>query len=344
MRWPEPPLGIALAMAACLLAGVYLAIQRSAAPARPRTVLSPYLHVPTGSGLPELAQAMVEQRYLRDTNGFARAADAAGLRSVRAGRFALSRGLPLKAMLARLGTLPNEPVRLVVQGVRTKYELAEKMGRELELDSAELVGLLSDSAFLAPYGTTPENALTVFVPNTYFVYWNTSAKGFVQRMARERERFWTPERTRKARAQGLRPDEVYVLASIVEKETNQNREKPRIAGVYLNRLRTDNWRLEADPTVIFAVGDFSIRRLRAPHLSYDSPYNTYLYRGLPPGPICMPSIASLEAVLDAEQHGYWFFCANVDGSGFHHFSENFQQHKDYAQRWHEKMDREGVAR
>jgi UPF0755 protein len=341
----SPPFWITVLLAAGLLLGGYLAINRMNAPkARRPAPLSPYLLVPTGSRLEDLARAMVEQRFLRDTAGFRRAAAAAGLDSVRAGRFDLPRGLPLEAMLARLDTLPNEPVHLLLEGVRTRYELAGEVGRQLEADSAELMALLSDSALLAGHGLRPENALAAFLPNTYFVYWNTSARSFLQRMLRERDRFWSADRKKKAAALGIQPAEVYVLASIVDKETNQNAEKPRIAGVYLNRLRTPNWRLEADPTVIFAVGDFSIRRLRAHHLSFDSPYNTYLYRGLPPGPICMPSIASIDAVLNAEQHGYWFFCANVDGSGTHHFSENLQQHKEYARRWHEKMDREGVPK
>lgn len=338
----RPLFWILTALSACLLAAVFLVIRRMSPTQPPKPLAPGYVYVPSGSGLGELAQALLAQGYVADTLRFRQEALALGIDTVRAGRFLVPQGLPLRELLSRLDTLPNDPVRLVLQGFRTKAALAGFVGRQLECDSTEIAAALSDSALLAANGFTTENALAGFVPNTYHVFWNTSAREVVKRMFRESARFWNEERLAKARKQGINTKEAYILASILEKETNRDDEKRRMAGVYLNRLRTKQWRLEADPTVIFAVGDFSIRRLRPEHLSFDSPYNTYRYAGLPPGPICMASIASIDAVLEAEKHDYWFFCAKVDGTGYHHFSRNLNEHREYAKLWHQKMDREGV--
>jgi UPF0755 protein len=156
-------------------------------------------------------------------------------------------------------------------------------------------------------------------------------------MLNEYQKFWTEQRIQKAKSLGMSIAEVSILASIVDKETNQNDEKPRIAGVYINRLH-DNWKLQADPTVVYAVGNFEMKRVLYIHLEIDSPYNTYKYAGLPPGPICLPTIAGIDAVLNAEKHGYYYFAAKPDGSGYHNFAKTYNQHLNFARQFHKYLN------
>jgi UPF0755 protein len=172
----------------------------------------------------------------------------------------------------------------------------------------------------------------LFIPNTYEFYWNTNTQQFLKRMKKEYDRFWTPERLAQARSLELTPLQVLTLASIVEEETNYNDEKSRVAGVYINRVHS-NMLLQADPTVKFAIKDFSIKRVLNTHLSYASPYNTYLNKGLPPGPICTPSIKTIDAVLNAEHHDYLYFCANPDKPGTHVFAKTYHEHQLNAKRY-----------
>jgi len=196
-----------------------------------------------------------------------------------------------------------------------------------------LLSVFRDKSFLIEIGYTEETLLTAFIPNTYEMYWNTDPKAFVHKMIKEHAAFWDKNNRRaKAQALGLSEKEVYTLASIVERETNANIEKATIAGVYLNRLRI-GMKLQADPTSVFATRDFGTRRVTEYHTSYDSPFNTYVYKGLPPGPISMASIPSLDAVLNPEKHNYLYFCAKPDESGTHAFAETFAAHKVNAERF-----------
>jgi UPF0755 protein len=182
--------------------------------------------------------------------------------------------------------------------------------------------------------------MTLFISNTYEVFWTTEPKDFLVRMKKEHDKFWSPERIAKAKKNNLTPEQAYTVASIVEKETLANQEKARIAGVYLNRYR-DGWKLEADPTVVYATKQFDLRRILKTHLAIDSPYNTYMYIGLPPGPIYLPSIKSIEAVLAPEQHKYMFFCAAPDNSGTHTFAETLAQHNANADLYHKWLNTQG---
>jgi UPF0755 protein len=187
-----------------------------------------------------------------------------------------------------------------------------------------------DQEVLSELGYTPENIMSLFIPNTYQVYWNTSPQNLLKRLQVENDAFWAKKNRReKAKSLGLSTQEVYTLASIVEKESLVMDEKPIIAGVYLNRLKK-GMLLQADPTVVFAVGDFSIQRVLNKHLAIDSPYNTYKNVGLPPGPICMPSISSIDGVLNAEKHNYIFFCAKPNSGGRHAFANTLAGHNRNA--------------
>ena len=188
----------------------------------------------------------------------------------------------------------------------------------------------------------PETAMTAFIPNTYDFYWNTDAKTFFEKMWKENEVFWSKNnRLNKAKNLNLSKEEVYTLASIVEKETNQNDEKNRMAGVYVNRLKK-GMRLQADPTVVFATRDFTTKRVLDKHTQFDSPYNTYMYAGLPPGPISMASISSIDGVLNAEDHDYLYFCAKGDGTGYHSFAKTLSGHNANARRYAQNLRKRGL--
>ena len=221
-----------------------------------------------------------------------------------------------------------------------KTDLAERLERQLMLSGDDLLRLLDDSAYCASLGFTPETILTLFIPNTYEVYWNLSAEKLMQRMKREYDAFWTPARLSKAKAVGLTPIEVAVLASIVEEETAAADEYPVVAGLYINRLRR-GIPLQADPTVKFAVGDFTLRRILFEHLKVDSPYNTYKHTGLPPGPLRVPSTRSIDAVLNYMKHNYLYMCAKEDFSGRHNFARTLAEHNRNARRYQAELNRRG---
>lgn len=262
---------------------------------------------------------------------------------IKPGHYVIYNGWSNNQLIDMFRSGKQSPVRVTFNNVRNIYELAGKIGRQIEPDSASLVNLLTDSSYLATMGLNKFTAPIIFIPNTYQVYWTITSKEFISRMYQEYQKFWTPERRKKAKELSLNPEQVVVLASIVQKETNDNAEKPEIASVYINRLNM-GWRLQADPTVIFALEDYSIHRVLNVQKKVDSPYNTYMHRGLPPGPICMPSISSLEAVLNPAHTDYMYFCAKDDLSGSHVFSKNSVQHQLNAQKYQEALDKMRVYR
>ncbi|MEP7195455.1 MAG: endolytic transglycosylase MltG [Saprospiraceae bacterium] len=257
-------------------------------------------------------------------------------KSVKEGRYLIKPGMNNYSILSKLRSGNQDPVKMTLNNVRDIQHLCGKISGYLILDSLNLVDRLSDSSYLSEIGYTKENILSLFIPNTYELYWNTTFDKFIQRMQFENKKFWnTNGRAQKAAELNLKQSEVYTLASIVEKETNFEAERPVIAGVYLNRLKT-NMRLQADPTVVFALGVSGLQRVLLGHLSHVSPYNTYLNDGLPPGPIYMPTINSLEAVLNPEKHDYIFFCAKEGFEGVHSYASTLKQHLQNAknyQRW-----------
>lgn len=241
--------------------------------------------------------------------------------------------------LLRNGT--QEPMNFVVPTSRTMDRLAAALSKSLMVDSAEIATALTDSTYLATHGYTKATIPALFIPNTYEVYWDISVDKLMERMERENNRFWTAERKTKAEACGLTREQVATLASIVDEETANDAEKPMIAGLYLNRLRM-GMPLQADPTVKFAVGDFSLRRILNKHLKVESPYNTYLVEGLPPGPIRIASIAGLEAVLNHAEHNYLYMCAKEDFSGTHNFARTLSEHYANARRYVKALNARGI--
>lgn len=255
----------------------------------------------------------------------------------------------LKANMSNLDALRllisghQTPVKLTFNNARKIEELAAKLTVNLQMDSLTLAPYLLSDSVASAYGFTRETFISMFLPNTYEVYWTASPKDLFDRMKKEYDRFWSQARINKAKNLGLNPIKVAIVASIVDAETNKMDEAPRIAGVYLNRLNQGH-RLQADPTLVFALGDFEIRRILNKDKEFDSPYNTYKYYGLPPGPINMPSIAALEAVLNAEEHEYLYFCAKEDFSGYHAFAKEYRDHVNNAKRFQKALNQEKIYR
>jgi UPF0755 protein len=247
--------------------------------------------------------------------------------------------------LIRMFTKGEEsPVKLTFNNtIRTRQQLCGRLGAVLLLDSATLNQYMDSVPFLKQYGLTPETAVCLFIPNTYEVYWSMTPEQLFDRMQKEFNRFWNRERRAKAEALGLTPQEVATLASIVEGETHRTEEHPIIASLYLNRLHRE-MPLQACPTVIFAVGDFTMHRVLNKHLEIDSPYNTYKHTGLPPGPIRLPQPSALDAVLNAPRTDYLFMCANPDFSGTHVFSETAAQHERVARAYRQKLNERNIKK
>lgn len=235
------------------------------------------------------------------------------------------------------------PVNLVLSGtMRLKGAIARKVANQMMLDSASVAEALSDSALLSGYGFTPSDVFSLIMPDTYQVYWTASVKDILDKQKAAYDAFWTAGNVAKAEALGLNPKQVSVVASIVKSESNYAPEYPSIAGVYLNRLR-QGMRLQADPTVAFCYG-YTLNRILFRHLEYDSPYNTYLYEGLPPGPICVPDKPSLEAVLNPDLHGYLYFCASAAMDGTHKFASTYSEHLRNAGEFQRALDLARYAR
>ena len=232
-------------------------------------------------------------------------------------------------------------MNLVIGSVRTLDKLARNVGNQLMIDSAEIMQALHDTARWNSQGYTPENLPSLFIPETYQVYWDMDTRTFLNRMAKEHDHFWNQSRRAKADSLGMTPAEVATLASIVEEETNNRKEKPIVAGLYINRLRA-GIPLQADPTVKFALQDFSLRRITNAHLNFPSPYNTYLNTGLPPGPIRIPSPAGIDAVLNYTRHNYLYMCAKEDFSGTHNFASTYAVHMQNARKYWNALNKRKI--
>lgn len=303
-----------------------------------------YFYIPTGSGFQDVSNALVQQGIIINQTTFDWVSEQKKYKlNVKPGRYLLENGMSNNELVNLLRSGNQEPVMVTFNNVRFKEELAGKVGKFIEADSTEIINLLNSNSFVSKYGFNTTTFLTIFLPNTYEFWWNTSAEQFVERMTTEYKKFWTTERKQKAKIIGLSQSEVSILASIVQKETNKTDEKPTVAGVYLNRLKK-GMLLQADPTLVYANRDFEARRVLNSHKAIDSPYNTYKYKGLPPGPICLPSIESIDAVLNAKSHNYLYFCAKADNSGYHSFASTYSQHLQNAREFQRELNRRKVYR
>ena len=301
-----------------------------------------YIYIHTGADFPAVKNLLSGHHYLRDLKSFEWVAQKKKYdMKVRPGRYKICYGMNNNELVNLLRSGKQEPVRVILQNVRTPEELAGKIASQIEGDSISILNLLRDPDYLWEFGAGPATIFTLFIPNTYEFLWNTTADQFIRRMYKERQKFWNDERLTQMSQEGLDIPGVITLASILEKETAKNTEKPVIAGVYLNRIRK-SWPLQADPTLIFAWNDYTIKRVLNKHKEINSPYNTYKYTGLPPGPICLPSVSSIDAVLNYEKHGYMYLCAKDDLSGYHNFAVTLAEHNRNAERYQAALKRLNV--
>lgn len=261
--------------------------------------------------------------------------------NIRTGRYEITRDNGAFMVFRKLKNGLQQSVNLTIPEVRTMGRLAGAIARKIMADSLTLYNTLTDSVVCAKYGYTPETMICMFLPNTYGVYWNISIDKLLEKMQKESTKFWNFERTKKAEAMGMTKEQVMTLASIVDEETANTAEKPMIAGMYYNRLKAD-MPLQADPTIKFALQDFGIRRIYHNMLNVKSPYNTYKNTGLPPGPIKVPSIAGIDAVLNHIRHNYMYMCAKEDFSGTHNFAETYDEHLRNAARYAKALNERGV--
>lgn len=257
---------------------------------------------------------------------------------VKPGRFEIKKGESIFDVVRTFRNNRQSPVKLVINKLRIREDIAKVIGKNFSTDSASAFLFLNNSDLLTKINTDTNSLLTTIIPNTYFFNWNTSTKNILLRLKSEEKKFWSENnRMQKADLLGFTPKQVYILASIVEEETNKNNEKGNIASVYINRLNI-GMPLAADPSVKFALKDFAIKRILYTHLMVASPYNTYKNKGLPPGPICTPSIKTIDAVLGAPSTDYLFFVAKSDFSGYHHFSNNYAEHQQYAKAYQKALN------
>lgn len=262
-------------------------------------------------------------------------------RSFKPGHYVLLPGMNVVEVARMLKLGLQTPVRVTINNVRTAGQLAGKLARQIDADSLSVAQALASKELAAEVGFDSLTLFSMFIPDTYEFYWTVSPEELVRRMKREYDRFWTPERDARRKRSGLSRLEVMTLASIVYEETRKTDEMPRIAGVYVNRLRR-GIPLQADPTVKYAMQDFGLRRILYRHLKYPSPYNTYINKGLPPSPICMPGINAIDAVLNYEVHDYIFFCARPTFDGYHNFARTLSEHNANARAYSAELNRRKI--
>ena len=261
--------------------------------------------------------------------------------SIKPGHYSLSKGMATNNLVNMLKAGNQSTVEVTFNQLRFMPELAGKVAHYLQPDSVELLNYLTDSAVIRKAGFNRYSFHALFIPNTYRFYWTTTPAEFLSRMEKEYKNFWNAERRTQAKAIGLTPEEVITLASIVQEETIQSDEKPVVAGLYLNRLKR-GMLLQADPTIRYAIGDFSVHRILNKYLTTNSPFNTYKYKGLPPGPINFPERSSIEAVLHADHNNYYYMCAKDDFSGYHNFARTLSQHNINAEKYRRALNHKKI--
>jgi UPF0755 protein len=299
------------------------------APASSYDGSNPYLYIRTGNATKEaVLGSLKDSSLMKHPGAFEWLGDQLNIwQKLRPGKYAITGSESVFSLVRKIRNNRQEQVNLTITKLRTKNDLAQLVGRKFETNAETFLAYITNADSLKHFGLDTNTIMTLVLPDTYTYYWSTSPKRILQKLEQQHQKFWTAERKNKAAALGLTPEEVYILASIVEEETLRNDEKPIISSVYLNRLRKGMY-LGADPTIKFALNDFSLKRIYFGHINStaSNPYNTYKNKGLPPGPICTPQTTTIEAVLNTQQTNYLFFCAKPNGNGYHAFAENETDH------------------
>lgn len=303
---------------------------------------TPYVFIKTGASYDDFIKALEEKEVLNNIGSFKAAAGKMNLaNNLKPGRYAVKEGMNNRTLINKIKAGNQDAVKLKFQNIRKKENFAAYLAKNMESDSLAFIKVIDSAALIEKYGFNADNIYTMFIPNTYELYWNISPMDFFEKMQKEYVKFWNDERKRKAAALNLNPIQVTILASIVDSEALYDKEMPTIAGLYLNRLNRGIL-LQADPTVIFANDDFTVKRVTNALLSVNSKYNTYKYAGLPPGPITMPSIKAIDAVLSPEKNNYIYMCAKEDFSGYHNFAETQAQHDINAKKYREALNKRNI--
>ena len=299
--------------------------------------------IPTGSNFEFVSNNLLEQNIIKNQDSFEWLAGVKGYdQNVKPGRFKIENNWSNSDLINHIRLAGNSiPVRVTFHNIKRLSELAGLIGNQIEADSTELMEAFFNEEWMKEKGLTKETAQSIFIPNTYELYWNTSGEQFTKRMYQEYDRFWTVERKELAKRIGLSPFEVSTLASIVEAETKKRDEMPKVAGLYINRLKI-GMRLQSDPTVVFAINRPNVHRVYKADLKVESPYNTYIHTGLPPGPIGFPSQQALLSVVNHFESNYLYMCAKPDYSGYHNFAKSYSQHQKYAAQYHRFLRKEGI--
>lgn len=297
-----------------------------------------YFYVKTGSVYSDVKKSLVEKKLINNTFFFDLIAKQLKYpQRVKAGRYRIKTGTSVLGLVRMLRSGSQEPVNLVINKLRLKEDLAQKIAANFETDSISVMQVLNNPDNLRKYGVNSNTVMTTVIPNTYSIYWNTSPQKIMDKLYAEKQKFWNAARLEKVKKLNLTPEQVYTMASIVEEETNKEGDKGKIASVYMNRIAT-GMRLQADPTVKFALKNFALTRILHGHLATQSPYNTYQNTGLPPGPICTPSVKTIDAVLNAPQTNYIYFVAKPDFNGYSNFATTYQEHLVFAKAYQQALD------
>jgi UPF0755 protein len=299
---------------------------------------SKYFYIKTGAVYSDVRQSLIDEKIIRNTFYFDLVSKKLKYPNlVKAGRYQVKDGSSIFNLLRMLRSGNQTPVNLVINKLRLKEDLAQKIAANFECDSVSVMDVLTDSETLKKYAVNENTLMTVVIPNTYSMLWNSSTKKIIDKLYNEKEKFWNTERLAKTKALNFTPVQVYSMASIVEEETNKEEDKGKIASVYMNRMNT-GMKLQADPTVKFAMKDFLLKRILLKHLTYDSPFNTYQNAGLPPGPICTPSVKTIDAVLNAPQTNFIYFVAKPDFNGYSNFASTYAEHMVFAKAYQNALD------
>ena len=320
-----------------LIIGLYIGYILFMPNISPKTDKKAYLFIPENSNFEDVTKLLENTADVSNLSAFRQVSALLRYNKVRSGRYEIKSGMNNFQLVRILRSGRQTPVKLTFNNIRTKEQLAARLSTQLMADSVSILKLMNDTAYLAQYGVNPNTVVALFIPNTYEIFWNVTAKDLFERMNKEYKTFWTEERKAKAAAIPMTPVAVATLASIVEEETNNKQDRPMVAGLYINRLKQD-MPLQADPTLKFAVGDFGLKRLTLKQILFISPYNTYRNHGLPPGPIRVSSENGIDAVLNYAHHNYIYMCASEELNGLHKFASTWDEHQANAKRYQEKLN------
>jgi len=302
-----------------------------------------YFYVRTGSNYDSVIKGLIGNKIIHNSTWFNLVARQLKYKTIKPGKYELRNGMSILSLVRILKNDRQSPVNLVIIKFRTREEFAKRIGKEFETDSLKMISFLTNPDSLQHYGLDTNTWACAIIPDTYTYFWNTTPSKIFSKLNSASQKFWADERKRKALNHNLTPVQVYTLASIIEEETNFKNDKGNIASVYINRI-VNGMPLQADPTVKFAMRDFGLKRIYEKYLSFSSPYNTYVNKGLPPGPVCTPSVETIDEVLNSPKTDYIYFVANSDLNGGSVFTSNYEEHLKYAKLYQQALDKQDSIR